>query len=751
MMKLYNILYNIIVQCLFFCLLITITKSQQLPYKYFNYTESNLGDQNESYLIADIKTYDDGTILIHIIRTQTEDCSKIRGMSLEQKLRIRLIFLNGTVKEIDPKLKLELDPINYCLLDNDNIEYKISKLNYLTMYLNDTISNNSHKNLVNPISIYPLRKPFLLVTYVKTNNSSDPRNYEECGEVIDWNGKSRSNICFDSGASWNDSTIQLNANKKLGFIRSARNKTYEANGSSWNSWLWQHYSIIGLCAIPISYNQTKDNQKSVIFQTEQLINSVSCDETDSFIYCIVSIHFNNGTFNGTSYERIQIFPSGNEFSTQEIYSDQRSLRAKMMSFGDLIFDFTEYNNADKNIYYNIYYYNVSASRLEQLNSFIITNYFSVKDVTLNHTFLLASPKTTDNISWSLLTISLLNSNDYKYNNVFINKTIPSINDSVNSSTTFLNITFNYPVALSALTSSITIYKASDNSIRQRISTTMHSFISISPDGLSIIIEVIPSTFNEYDEQYFVSMDNNFVKGADRNEPLRGIHDGIWILKTAKAILGLLRLTQEASKRFTALQNNQSAYINSLLNDIAKKVPINRSRLSSNNRIQRLYKDQIVIPIRIDAATHENERNASELASDLAMMISFKNITTISFGLTNDLDQNYEFRLLAITIYQGIKDPIIGENFKEWVKEYRNLIAMFNFLIMTDFVYFEISKDIVKSMFTKINKSFALPERINRLEYRFQVAIVCGAFFGISFRNIPQIIIQVSKCLTLCNL
>ncbi|RIB04928.1 hypothetical protein C2G38_2119607, partial [Gigaspora rosea] len=271
----------------------------------------------------------------------------------------KLIFLNGTVKEIEPELKI--DPINYCLLNSDNIEYKINKLNYLIMYSNDNIGNNSHKNLVNPITIYPLRKPFILVTYVRTNSSSDPSSYEECGEVIDWDGK-----------------IQ----------RFSRNKTYENSWNSLNNWLWQHYSIdeegnlynstnlinlpkisyedsdtnyslitivptnengylaifnymnhnfsitprIGLCAISISDNQTKDNKKSVIFQTEQPIDSVSCDETDSFINCIVSIRFNNGTFNGTFYERIQIYPSGIEFSTQEIYSDQRSLRAKMMSF-----------------------------------------------------------------------------------------------------------------------------------------------------------------------------------------------------------------------------------------------------------------------------------------------------------------------------------------------------------------------------------------------------------------------------------
>ncbi|RIB25739.1 hypothetical protein C2G38_422651 [Gigaspora rosea] len=238
-MKLTSLHYNLIIQFLIFCLLITLTISQQLPYKIFNYTESKLGDQNTSFIIADIKTYDDGTILVHIMRNvskQIKNCSKFRGISFEQKLYIRLIFLNGTVKEIDPKLKFDpINSINYCLLDSDSTGYKINKLNNLVMYLNDVKNNNTHKNLVNPITIYPLQKPFILVTYVRTNNSSDIRTYEECGEIIDWDGNIKS--------IWDDNRIQLNANKKLGFIRFVLNKICERKGCSWHSWLWQHYSI----------------------------------------------------------------------------------------------------------------------------------------------------------------------------------------------------------------------------------------------------------------------------------------------------------------------------------------------------------------------------------------------------------------------------------------------------------------------------------------------------------------------------
>ncbi|CAG8615301.1 20696_t:CDS:1, partial [Gigaspora rosea] len=85
-MKLTCLFCNLIIQYLFLCLLITSTNSQQLSYQHFNYTETKLGDHSTPPLIADIKTYDDGTILVHIIRnesTQSDGCSNVNGMSLE--------------------------------------------------------------------------------------------------------------------------------------------------------------------------------------------------------------------------------------------------------------------------------------------------------------------------------------------------------------------------------------------------------------------------------------------------------------------------------------------------------------------------------------------------------------------------------------------------------------------------------------------------------------------------------------------
>ncbi|KAF0501473.1 hypothetical protein F8M41_020002 [Gigaspora margarita] len=353
-----------------------------------------------------------------------------------------------------------------------------------------------------------------------------------------------------------------------------------------------------------------------------IITSIDCDQTDGPIACVFSINSNVTTY----YLQIYLSPIGNVKGIPEAYTSRQGLRAKITPFYDYILD-----------------------------SFL-TNYFGVNAIMMNNTFLLASPYTNDNISWSLLTIPLPTHFNIRYDNSLIDNTIPSINDKVSSSTTLLIINFKVRIALSTSTSRITIYKTSDNSIRQRIPVTMHEYFSISPDEFAISIFVINSTFNEYDEQYFVNMDNNFVKNKVNNEPIKGIHDDIWILKTDlpnnrklysdNAIMGSVRLTQSASKSFLALsKHNQSTYINNLLNELAEKVPINISYLRSDNGFNKITCYQIVIPIRIDvdSTNYKTKRTASEYSSDLHYMITYKNITTFTLGITNDLDQDYGFK------------------------------------------------------------------------------------------------------------
>ncbi|RIB26540.1 hypothetical protein C2G38_235104 [Gigaspora rosea] len=693
-----------IIQYLFICLIITSTKSQQSQYKYFNYTESTLGTQDTSPLVADIKTYDDGTILAHIIRndsTQSStDCLKIRGMSLEQKLRIRVIHPNVTVKEINPNLNLH--PVNYCLLNDDNAEYKINKLNNIVIYLKDAQKNNTRilHNIVNPITIYPLQKPFILVTYVNAANSSDPTTYEEWADVIDWDGNSRSTTLL---GVWINSTIQLNKNANFGFIR----LTFDQMSLKWEQYLIDNsgnltlttyndsvdHSADPLIAILSTFdngylavfNCTKRNDLllqnggpyaifipsnkanfkytgTYIYQIDpnMIINSIYCDTSVIYIICIISVNNNNN--NTTHYVEVFLDSSGAVIYTDIIYEhpnvtglSQQGWKAKTMPFGGYILGLTAYDDNDDNTYHYIYAYDQNNSQiLLKSPDHFLTNYFGINTIMNNNTFLLVSPYTIDNTSWSLLTIPLPNLyNDSEYDNVLIEETIPSINANVNSSMTTLNITFNVNVNLSI--ENITIYKASDNSIRQRVSANMHDFCKLSPDKSTVSITVINSTFNEYGEQYFVTVDNNFVKlEHSDNYPLKGIHNDIWIFKsdnrkiysdkTTKTIVGSVHLTTDASKKFLLLsKDNQSAYFDTLLNELANKVPIHRSCLSItyNNRYK-MKVDQIAILICIDMTNHETERTALEVFSDLNNMIIYKNITTFSFGVTDDLDHDHGF-------------------------------------------------------------------------------------------------------------
>ncbi|RIB17609.1 hypothetical protein C2G38_1416109 [Gigaspora rosea] len=277
----------------------------------------------------------------------------------------------------------------------------------------------------------------------------------------------------------------------------------------------------------------------------------------------------------------------------------------------------------------------------------------------NNTLLFASPITNDkNTSWSLNSIQLPDAlEDRGYNNPLINSTIPYINEIVRQATNTLNITFidaiEAVVLSNASNASITVYKITDNNIniRQKILSTMKDFVSISPDGKTIIISLINSALNQYNEEYYVQMDNNFVKRAMYVQPLKGIANGIWRFKSddlvykAKssetATTCLVLLTVDGSHNFTS-KTNRTAYFDNLLNELAFKVPVRRERLSSDYKFQNFNDSgQILISISIDLPINENENT---VLSDLNNMIKYKNITTFFSGTTNDLDEKFGFQV-----------------------------------------------------------------------------------------------------------
>ncbi|CAG8544555.1 3296_t:CDS:10 [Cetraspora pellucida] len=728
-MKLY---YNLTAQCLYLislCLFITSTISQQSQLNFFNYTENTTNTEfpQNAPKVVNIRTYDDGTTLVHIIRygIQTADCSRINGINLEPILRIRVIQLNGTVIEINANL--DIDSLNFCLFKNEF--------------------------LVNPIEIFPLQQPFILVNYYKTNNTSDLKTYEEWGQVIDWSGKSLSVIYYGPSyvnpqGSWvSESKIRLNVNEKLGFLR------YVVVNNDTSKWIeWQQYLVddfgnlsrlssdnvlinleetslvttslstidsgyaifqaytsqieynatisftrVELNVIFISYNQTISNEHAfILYQGFHRVINISNLETQCVTVPFGIGHVCTVFVNGSTisyYVEINFLSSGAVLSSTLIPPPkltglpQQDFKRVQMPFGGYIFDTTFYNFNSNTNYHYIGVYNED-KLFERLGPFI-TNEFDVYAImNNNNTFMLASSYTnSQNTSWSLLTISLpqfLKDHDNGYKNLLIDKITPPINASVNSLTNALRITFFDPVVLS--TGNLTIYKTSDNSIRQRVSASMEEFCTIDPDGKTIIIKVISSTFNEYGELYSVTMDNNFVKSKEYNEPLKGFVGGnlkynssnilalsdFYFIDILIDILYYLvyrappsedrnvysaHLTTEATKTVLTLsRNDQTIYFNSLLDEISIKLPVRRERLNIygyprpiHDSITDLENIEFYILIVNSPNPAQNENTVLGVVSNLDTMITDKAVTEFSIGLTNDLDSTFGLKPSGIML------------------------------------------------------------------------------------------------------
>ncbi|RIB06060.1 hypothetical protein C2G38_543607 [Gigaspora rosea] len=400
-----------------------------------------------------------------------------------------------------------------------------------------------------------------------------------------------------------------------------------------------------------------------INQPNMRAGSVSCDIVNALTFgnnhtCIMSISNLNNT--ETYYVKINFLLSGAVLSSNVIRLDFPNVTLSNATFPDFNLTFKQgwsiksmpsggytIHTTSNNAHY-IYAYGEDNNPIPIYTNSFLTNSFGANAVINNNTFLLASSNTNfQHTSWSLITTPLpkvLKNYDYGCRNLLISKTTPSINDSVDSDTHMLYITFFDAVILS--TGYVTIYKTSDNSIRQRISATRHEFINIDSQGTTISISVIGSTFNQYGEEYYVKIDYNFVKSAMNNEPIKGIEGGIWRLKSNISInddkqrsSGLAKFTIDASKKILVLSDfERFNYYHDLLNEIAAKVPVRLDSLSYNI-INSSFS------IRIDVVSMFNRTGNTDLGvlSDLNNMIVYKQITTFSTGLTNDLNSTSGFQ------------------------------------------------------------------------------------------------------------
>lgn len=120
--------------------------------------------------------------------------------------------------------------------------------------------------------------------------------------------------------------------------------------------------------------------------------------------------------------------------------------------------------------------------------------------------------------------------DNGYDNPIINSTIPAINGNIPVETTQIEIDFNVPIKCSS--QNVSIYQILDDGtdiLRETYSGESNN-CAVSSDN-TILLSVLPSSFNQPNSKYYVKVDSNFVKKNDTLEPLLGISKSNWIFST----------------------------------------------------------------------------------------------------------------------------------------------------------------------------------------------------------------------------
>ncbi|RIB06512.1 hypothetical protein C2G38_510495 [Gigaspora rosea] len=376
----------------------------------------------------------------------------------------------------------------------------------------------------------------------------------------------------------------------------------------------------------------------------------------------ISMPINNTTMK-TFYIRIRFLSSGSVMTLNPMFNLSNTI-IRTMPLGGYATIFRSSIDQNINFVFLLYDENNRLSDRVYPRQPILANLYGAFDITGNNTLLVAQNETTT--SWSLLLINLPPLSPLKdsgYGNLHVVTTYPqrNITDLI-LSTNVINITFQDQISLSD--GNLTIYQIINqtNILRQRINsrtcdvTNKKCFISND----TVRLEVFDSTFNDPNGQYFIQMDNNFIKSFVYNEPMLGIEQNIWAFQTAKNspnkrssdLLGKVLLTISGTTYFKELNDSgRNEFFSTLLRELTVRIPIEPERLSTNGRYQidNPWSDseQIRIPIFIKEARNNNEKLTVNVRNDLNTLVKQKQYTGIGTGtVTNLLDENYGFQQVA---------------------------------------------------------------------------------------------------------
>ncbi|CAG8569410.1 695_t:CDS:2 [Diversispora eburnea] len=632
---------------------------------YGNFTHNETKPYSTPPRVWQHGEYFDGTVVLRIINRDSDKTSSTGEAWIRQVLSLRIIHPNGTVSEIDKDLKIQ------------EFNWRIT---------------SSGGDYLDPISIYALHKGFILVRYFNASDSGDFTTYEEWGRIIDWDGKLYSEVFFGGAyiinGTWGSTGIVTNVNPEKGFIRIAGNITLPQNNGTSSvlrtiATVDEGYSIImgnftnsssnnpfeiraAVYALTKGYNDEQFDTPRMIYQLPLdniTISDIFSGTSSTGIGQVCTLHIIRNDVD--YYVKLNFLSSGSiteiiplSINLPELPSNSTTeWQIDSIPLGGYLYH-SYFIDANSHTNVIVYYFD------EYTNKFFpwdapepsVVNLKGVLILLPNNTMLISQIESSD--AWSFLTTDIphysINS-DYGYLNLQIKNTSPLINVSILTSTDKITITYYDPVELS--NGYIWIYQynnSGDNIIRQFVNG-VNSFCNVTDNGLIVTVNVIKSAFSNSNSQFYVKVDDNFVRNKAYKETLAGINDNIWKFNTssneeknfADTVSGVLRLTIEGTEYYENLNSNgKDQFFADLHLELSRIIPVNIKRLSSNRKTQVdttvSSSRQILISLNIESSNEE--RSVAFIVDDLNDMIVHRNMTSISLlPTTKYLDENFGFK------------------------------------------------------------------------------------------------------------
>ncbi|CAG8636833.1 3436_t:CDS:2 [Dentiscutata erythropus] len=660
--------------------------------------------------VLDIKQYNDGTgaIIVQIIRKNASMTPPTGFVCVESLLSLRIIHQNGSVTEIDVDLGLQY--INYCFGGDTSVRpirpYPLYNEHILVTYTNATDENNVStysewgmiinwsgnvlssirfgQSYVNPdTNVWGLNKAAIRINidpkqgFLRLSQITRQANSEWQQYAVDANGQI-SLLSRDILQEYGNISTSI-ATTDGGYAIVYANSTNNINISD-----DPFMARAGMYAIFLARNQPNTGIPYALYQSSlpnlnTTVVRCSVDYTGIGHICTLTIarattNFTNANATDSLitplfspfYIKVRFLSSGSVISLSTIQKLNPDPNIIEYSVDSLVYGgyvLTTYRpTTPTTLGFFLYLFNELDQQVTwELPEPQSTNFAGIHYVLSNNTLLLAQLETPT--SWSLLVNDLPRfvGNQGKNNLIcyHVNSSDPGINSTISSNISSISITFYDQVDLSE--GNITIYQIidSDNAIvRQVVSGNNNQYCTLSSDGKSVIINVIPSAFNSPGQQYYVQIDNNFVRSRSFKEPLLGIQPPpLENFTRAADTTGLLCLTTIGTQMFRQMNSSaKSAFFKSLKSELSQIIPVKPERLSSNENSQAISggtpSEQALISLTISDSKNNTDRSVPLVIQDLNTMIGNIDVTLISAGnVTKYLDKNYGFKGQNIAILQ----------------------------------------------------------------------------------------------------